>query len=46
MASEKIWVDKDGSGGWKRPGGKGERLIILHAGSTQLSVGIQIKDTQ
>ena len=35
MALEKIWVDKDGSGGWKRPGGKGERLIILHAGSTQ-----------
>ena len=31
-APERIWVDEDGSGGWKRPSGKGERLIILHAG--------------
>ena len=27
-APERIWVDEDGSGGWKRPSGKGERLII------------------
>ena len=30
--NEYIWVDSDGSGGWKVPNGKGRRLIILHAG--------------
>ncbi len=29
---EYIWVDKDGKGGWKVPSGKGQRLIVLHAG--------------
>ena len=33
MQPERIWVDSDGKGGWKRPSGKGERLIIIHAGS-------------
>ncbi len=28
-----IWVDEDGNGGWKRPSGKGKRLIVVHAGS-------------
>ena len=32
-APERIWVDEDGMGGWKRPSGKGERLIIVHAGT-------------
>lgn len=32
-APEKIWVDKDGTGGWRRPSGKGEQLKIIHAGS-------------
>ena len=32
MAPEQIWVDQDGRGGWKRPSGKGQRLITLHAG--------------
>lgn len=32
-APERIWVDKDGTGGWKRPSGKGQRLIIIHAGT-------------
>ena len=27
-----VWVDIDGKGGWKVPSGKGERLIVLHAG--------------
>ena len=27
-----VWVDSDGKGGWKVPSGKGERLIVLHAG--------------
>ena len=31
-APERIWVDRDGCGGWRRPSGKGERLIIIHAG--------------
>ena len=31
-APERLWVDCDGSGGWRRPSGKGQRLIILHAG--------------
>ena len=30
---ERIWVDRDGCGGWGRPSEKGERLIIIHAGS-------------
>ena len=32
-APERIWVDRDGCGGWRRPSGKGERLIIIHAGN-------------
>ena len=35
-APEKLWVDRDGTGGWRRPSGKGERLIIVHAGSSYL----------
>lgn len=27
-----IWVDSDGKGGCKVPSGKGQRLILLHAG--------------
>ena len=27
-----MWVDSDGTGGFKHPTGKGKRLIILHAG--------------
>lgn len=35
-ARELLWVDTtSGMGGWKRPSGKGERLIILHAGSEE-----------
>lgn len=30
-----VWVDVDGSGGWKQPSGKGERLIVVHAGTRQ-----------
>ena len=30
--NEYIWVDSDGTGGWKVPSGRGKRLIILHAG--------------
>lgn len=30
-----LWVDKDGKGGWKVPSGKGQRLIILHAGGVE-----------
>ena len=33
VAPERIWIDEDGSGGWKRPSGRGRRLIILHAGN-------------
>ena len=33
-APEKLWVYRDGTGGWRRPSGKGERLIIVHAGSS------------
>ena len=29
--NEYIWIDSDGTGGWKVPSGKGQRLIILHA---------------
>ena len=32
-APERLWVDCDGSGGWRRPSRKGQRLIILHAGN-------------
>lgn len=35
IAPEKLWVDEQGQGGWKRPSGKGQRLIILHAGMEQ-----------
>ena len=28
-------VDKDGKGGWKIPSGKGQRLIVLHAGGIE-----------
>ena len=28
-----MWVDGDGTAGWKRPSGKGGRLIVLHAGT-------------
>ena len=31
-APERIWYDDEGKGGFKRPSGKGQRLIILHAG--------------
>ena len=30
-----IWLDKDGSGGWKVPSGKGTRLIVVHAGDVE-----------
>ena len=33
IAPERLWLDEDGRGGWKRSSGKGRRLIILHAGS-------------
>ena len=33
---KRIWVDESGqSGGWSRPNGKGQRLIVLHAGSCE-----------
>ena len=31
IAPEHLWLDEEGKGGWKRPSGKGKRLIILHA---------------
>ena len=31
---ERIWVDADGTGGFRHPSGKGRRLIILHAGTS------------
>ena len=31
-SNDYVWVDSDGKGGWKVPSGKGERLIVLHAG--------------
>ena len=35
-APERVWVDEaDQSGGWRRPTGKGQRLIVLHAGSCE-----------
>ena len=30
-----IWVDSDGKGGWKVPSGKGQRLIVVHAGGAE-----------
>ena len=27
-----MWIDSDGKGGWKVPSGKGQRLIVVHAG--------------
>ena len=27
-----MWIDGDGKGGWKVPSGKGQRLILVHAG--------------
>ena len=30
-----IWVDHDGKGGWKVPSGKGQRLIVVHAGGAE-----------
>ncbi|XP_065831984.1 uncharacterized protein [Oscarella lobularis] len=33
ISKERIWLDDSGRGGWKRPSGRGQRLIILHAGS-------------
>ena len=30
-----IWVDSDGKGGWKVPSGKGQRLIVAHAGGVE-----------
>ena len=32
---EYIWVDGDGKGGWKVPSGKGQRLIVVHAGGVE-----------
>ena len=32
---ECVWVDSDGKGGWKVPSGKGQKLIVLHAGSAE-----------
>ena len=35
-APKRIWVDEnDQSGGWRRPSGKGQRLIVLRAGSCE-----------
>ena len=33
--NEHIWIDSDGSGGWKVPSCKGQRLIVLHAGGVE-----------
>ena len=33
--NEYIWVDYDGKGGWKVPSGKGQRLIVVHAGGVE-----------
>ena len=30
-----IWLDKDGTGGWRVPSGKGTRLIVVHAGGVE-----------
>ena len=32
-APERIWIDADAVGGFRHPSGKGQRQIILHAGS-------------
>ena len=32
---EYVWVDNDGKGGWKVQNEKGQRLIVLHAGSAK-----------
>ena len=32
---EHIWIDFDGRGGWKVPSGKGQRLIVVHAGGVE-----------
>ena len=34
-----LWVDMDGTAGWKRPSGKGGRLTVLHAGTENGWVG-------
>ena len=34
-SNEYIWVDSDGKGGWKVPSGKGQRLIVVHAGGAE-----------
>ena len=36
IAPERVWLDSEGNGEWKSPSGKGQRLIILHAGNLQL----------
>ena len=33
--NEFLWVDTDGKGEWKVPTGKGQRLIVLHAGGVE-----------
>ena len=30
-----VWIDSDGKSGWKVPSGKGEKLIVLHAGGAK-----------
>ena len=32
---DEIWVGVDGKGGWKVPSGKGQRLIVVHAGGVE-----------
>ena len=32
---DEIWVDVDGKCGWKVPSGKGQRLIVVHAGGVE-----------
>lgn len=32
MAPERLELDKEGKGGWRRPSGKRQRPTILHAG--------------
>ena len=33
--NEYIWVDYDDKGGWKVTSGKGQRLIVVHAGGAE-----------
>jgi hypothetical protein len=33
--NEHIWIDSDRKGGWKVPSGKGQRLIVVHAGGAE-----------